>query len=1534
MELPTLDHTTRLDDLTPEQLDWLAARLAPEVQASDIPTVPRGAPLIPSFGQQRLWFLEMLGGQSPLYNIARSIRLTGPLDADALLAALTALVNRHEALRTFFVRGDDGPLQVVAPPLAPAGLPGWEVIDLSAEADPLDRAAALADEQARRPFPLDQAPMLRARLLRLSDAEHRLLLTIHHIAADGWSMGVILRDLAALYRAARTGTEPTLPPLAIHYADYAAWHRRWAEGPDLDPQWAFWRARLGRNREPLHLPADHPRTAAPGPAGAVASRAVDAELHAALTRLANEEQTTLFAVLLAAYDVLLHRYTGATDLLVGTPVANRGRIETQDLVGFFVNTLVMRTDLRGEPTFRALLARVRETVLGAVSNQDVPFERLVEELQPERDLSQSPLFNVWFALQPHEGRAFEMDGVAVAIDELDTGTAKFDLSLYAHELPGEGLRLVAEYSTELFEASTADRLLAHYETLLRGIVSDPDRRITELPLMGPMERAIVLEDWNDTDTPYPPTDTLHGLFEAQVRATPDAAALEFEGRTVSYRELDAWSAGIAAQLQAAGAGPGSVVGVCAHRSPELVAALLAALRAGAAYLPLDPDYPASRLAFMLEDARPAAVLAQPPLAPRLGALDVPAIPLLPEPPAGRHTPGEAAPDDTAYVIYTSGSTGRPKGVRVSHRAIANRLRWMQDEYRLAPDEAVLQKTPFSFDVSVWEFFWPLLAGARLVVARPDGHRDPRYLAELIAAAGVSTVHFVPSMLDAFLAQVEPVDLARCRSLRRVICSGEALSPRLAGAFFAATARAGIDPGLHNLYGPTEAAVDVSYWACSPADALAPTVPIGRPVANTRLYVLDRRGEPVPIGVPGELFIGGVQVAQGYLNRPELTAERFIPDPFRHRGDGRLYRTGDRARWRSDGAIEYLGRLDDQVKIRGFRIEPAEVEVALAEHAAVRAAAVAVRTAASGDARLVAYVVPDPDYRGDQDAAEAEAEQVAGWTAVYDEAYAEADRDPTFDTVSWVSSYTMEPIPAGEMREWVDGIVGRVRALAPERVLEIGCGTGMLLFPLAPGCAHYHGTDISAVVVDRLRRTVREHLPDARVTLEQRAADQFDGLQEGSFDLVLINSVVQYFPSVEYLLRVIRGAARLVRPGGSIVLGDVRSLPLLETFHASVQASRAPDDLGVAELRQRVARAVLQEEELVIDPALFPALAGHVPGIAGAEVLLKRGFARNEMARFRYDVILHVGDGATDRSDADPQVVEAPAGWLARNGHGPDLASFLAAAVPGSRARLTVRNLQNARLAADVALARALHAPDAPATLGELRALLATEPAGVEPEALFRGGEQNGYHVRVGWAASGRADRMDVSFEAPSAAGTADAPPAGPPPAGAPEPGWRAFANSPLLGRFARRVVPVLRGHLAERLPEHMVPTDIVLLDALPLTASGKLDRNALPEPTAERPATAFVAPATETERRLAEVWTEVLGVDRIGAADNFFDLGGHSLLATQVAVRLEHAFGIRLPLRALFEEQELAPLARRIDAARWEAGLTDAAADAWEVGEL
>ncbi|GEJ57771.1 hypothetical protein AMYX_25120 [Anaeromyxobacter diazotrophicus] len=898
---------------------------------------PEGEPRRASFAQQRLWFLDRLAPGSTRYNVPVAARLDGPLDVAALGRALAELVRRHEVLRTCFAEADGSPSPIVLE-AGPVPLPLEDLSSLPAG----EREAAArrrATDEAQRPFDLARGPVFRAHLFRLDPLAHLLLVTVHHVASDGWSAGVMTRELGELYRAFAAGRPSPLPELPLQYADYARWQRAWLTGEALEAQLGYWRERLAGAPALLALPTDRPRPPVASDRGGHVRFQVPTALAQAVLRVGRAEGATPFMTLLAAFQVLLGKLAGQEDVCVGTPIANRTRAELEGLVGFFVNTLVLRGDLSGDPSFRDLLVRTRDAALAAYAHQDVPFEMVVEALQPRRALSHSPLFQAMFALDDTPRAPLSLDGLTLTPAQPEGGAAAFDLTL---SLAGgaDGLEGDLEYNADLFDDETARRMLRQLQTLLAAIAAAPDRRLSSLPCMDEAERHRLVRTWSRNDAPAPLDPSFAARCEGWARRSPGACAVSFGGEALTYRELNARASALSRRLRTHGVRRGVRVGICAERSTEMVVAVLAVMKAGGAYVPLDPTYPAQRLAFMLEDAGLGLLLAQPHLRARLGSTTVQAMALDGsamaggEPTADEDGPG---PEDVAYAIYTSGSTGRPKAALLKHRGLVNLSEAQRVAFGLGPGSRVLQFSPFSFDASVWELAMALGNGATLCLAPQEVLGSATELTALMKEQRITHVTLPPSVL-AVLAPEELPELAT------VISAGEACTRELVERWA---------PGrrMWNAYGPTETTVCATMGPCSAEDARPPS--IGKPIANARAYVLDARQRPVPVGVPGELCIGGVGVAQGYLHRPELTAERFLPDPFEP--GGRIYRTGDLARWRADGTIEFLGRIDQQVKVRGFRIEPAEVEAALRRHPAVRECLVLAREDRPGDARLVAYV---------------------------------------------------------------------------------------------------------------------------------------------------------------------------------------------------------------------------------------------------------------------------------------------------------------------------------------------------------------------------------------------------------------------------------------------------------------------------------------------------------------------------------------------------------------------------------------------------
>lgn len=917
---------------------------------ASIPTIPgplRGQPQPLSYAQRRQWFLWRLDPSNTAYHVPAAVTLSGELDVEAMRAALRLLVDRHEALRTVFGPGADdtgeqtvlSALELTIPLLELSGIPA---------AERAGRADDLAAEMNGKPFDLTTGPLLRAAIIRLRPFEHRLVLVMHHIISDAMSVQILFDELGEIYASTKQQRPSSLGVLPIQYIDYAAWQRQRLETDALTRQLAYWRENLGNAHPVLDLPVDHPRTAQARYQAASIRVDLPESLADGLRCLARGRALTLPTVLLAAFQALLYRYTGQEDVRVGVPNANRHAPDTGAIVGFFVNTLVLRNLIDARQPLAQILHQAREAMLGAQAHPDVPFEHLVQALNPQRSLAHAPLFQALFNHLAQDAGLFERhSGLGAQRQDVCGQAAQFELALDSTERANGGIGVTFTYARELFEPATMDRMTGHYLAMLQAFITTPELAVADVALLSEAERT-ALFDWMTGPQSQETAETVHGLIERQAALEPDAVAVEFDGQVLTYAALNARANRLARHLIGRGVRPDGVVGVALERSLELVVALLAVLKAGGAYLPLDLEYPQERLTYMLSDSGAILVLTASALASRVPA--TPTVQQIAVDEMDLATESESNPsvrvngDLLAYVIYTSGSTGRPKGVGNRHQSLSNRLAWMQSAYGLGRGDRVLQKTPYGFDVSVWEFFWPLTVGARLIVARPGDHRDPERLLNLIRAHGVTTIHFVPSMLQVFL---DHPGIEACASLKRIVCSGEALPAQAQAGVFARLPQV----ALYNLYGPTEAAIDVTHWTCR-SDG-SPQVPIGQPIAGIHVSVLDTNLGVVAQGVVGELYLGGEGLARGYVNRPGLTAERFVADPF-GAPDSRLYRTGDLVRWNLDGQLEYQGRCDHQLKIRGLRVELGEIEAELLRQPEVKEAAMA-GDHRHGETRLVGYV---------------------------------------------------------------------------------------------------------------------------------------------------------------------------------------------------------------------------------------------------------------------------------------------------------------------------------------------------------------------------------------------------------------------------------------------------------------------------------------------------------------------------------------------------------------------------------------------------
>ncbi|NEN81345.1 non-ribosomal peptide synthetase [Paenibacillus elgii] len=1456
----------------------------------------RRGPLPLSFAQRRIWFLEQLVPGTPVYNIPGAVRLSGELNTDALKLALSEIIRRHEVFRTRFTVREAIPYQEIEE-LGACELP---VEDLSRlpEAEREAEAARLLSEEARTPFDLTCSRLLRARLIRLWENDHLLVICMHHIISDGWSLGVFQREFALLYEAYSQGQPSPLPELPIQYGDFSEWQRKRMEAGEYEEQLAYWRRQLAGLRSDGALPYDRTRSAVPTYRGERHYFELSEAQTEGLRHLAQNEGATLYMALLSVLKVLLYRYGQSPDISVGCPIANRNQAQIEGLIGFFVNTLVMRSQLGEDDDFPAVLRQVKRVALEAYDRQDVPFERLVEALQPDRDLSvSSPFFQTGFVFQNTPFPKTQLNGLELAPITVHNGMAPFDLLLSLTESEGKLIGFF-EYSTELFDAETVVRMTSHFQVLTDSILSNARLPVKRLALLPEEERRRVLTWGAAAKSPQPVTSCIHERFEQAAALTPKAVAVTYEGRSLTYAELDGRANALARRLRRLGVEAEVRVGIYLERSLELVVAILAVLKAGGAYVPLDPAYPKQRIAYIAGDAGLSLMLTQASLLDTLPDLDAPTIAVDDfDADAESQAPLELGTDPAqlAYVIYTSGSTGQPKGVLVEHRNVVRLFDETHAWFGFDRSDVWTLFHSHAFDFSVWEIWGALFYGGKLVVVPYLVSRSPESFHALLHSEGVTVLCQTPSAFRQLAQHEERQPTKMLEALRYVVFGGEALEMHTLKGWFDRHGDA--RPQLVNMYGITETTVHVTYRPLTLTDLEVRSSPIGIPIPDLSLYLLDRNLEPVPIGIAGEMYVGGAGVSRGYLNRPELTAERFVPDPFSGVSDATLYKTGDEARFLPSGELEFLGRNDHQVKIRGFRIELGEIEAALKQHAAVRDAVVAVKQDAMGHPQLVAYLI-------EKEADGHDVEITKQWEHVFDQTYENgADAEAAdFNIAGWNSLYDGRPLPAEDMREWVGATVKHLLDAKPKRVLELGCGTGLLLFRVAPACEHYMGTDISLTAIRRLE-TLTEKLP--QVSLRQQPAHHTEGIEPGSYDLVILNSVIQYFPSVEYFLEVLNAAVRAVRPGGTVFIGDVRSLPLQEAFYGSVEQFKARRALTPEERSSRVKERMEREHELLLDPQLFVKLAESKPQFAHAEIQWKRGSRCNELTRFRYDVLLRVS--ASEQRTVEPLLLP----WTSVR----DAESALQKLAGQDAEAVAIRGVPNARLRGFLE------------EVGE---------DAVDPMAFVELERSLPYDIAIHWAGPGREDRFDVICTRRDLSPDKRIVQTGSGKSKGSEE-WGAYANRPVKLAAPGGLSPELRSLLKERLPDYFIPSACVTVRTFPLTSNGKIDRAALPAPGRERPEleNPYVEPRTLLERRLAELWSSVLGIPQIGVLDSFFELGGHSLLATQLIFKLRDELSIEIPLRVLFETPTIEWMSAAVEAIQSGQGeLVASRLDLWSESSL
>lgn len=1429
-----------------------------------------------SAAQERMWFLERLYPSTSAYNVTSAMRLRGKLDIDALRYAIETLVERHPALRSCFPLAGEKPrcetkrhLQVALERIDPEL--GWDEQGSDVAPEAVERFAS-------RPFDLETGPLVRVGLMPLSAEDHLFVLVFHHLISDGWSLGILHSEIAGLYNGAVVGGSIELPPVGGDYAEYVGQERQRMEHGGLEEGLAFWADTL-EGLEPLEMPVDRPRPALQTFHG---DRHVGYLSLPALQRLehvARDCSSSLFMVLHAAFAVLLHRYSGQDDVAIGSPVANRSASDWSGVVGLLVNTVVLRSRLEDDPTFEGLLARCRDSTLDAIEHSDVPFESVVDRIRPERSLSHNPLFQVMFALQGKEAELPAFEGLESTLLDPNLGSTRFDLECTTWR-ESERLKIRLTYSCDLFDDATAERMLGHYLRLLEQISERPKAHIGSFDLLSEDERQTLLPRGAALKHDAL-ADDISALFDAQVERSPDAPALETASTSLTYRELQMAAERVAASLQSRGIGPEEVVAVRASREAEMVVAMLGVMKSGGALLPLDPAEPASRTRLLLADSGTRMVLTDDrvdaPLTDNVSCMTVA------EAEAEGHKWKRPTPsaDRLAYVIYTSGSSGTPKGVLVEHRNAVNTLIGCCEWFGFDSQDRFLCLASPTFDIFYFELLSPLLSGGSVRLVDRDELFDPARMCPILAQATV--MQAVPSLMKQAVEMLQAEEATAPR-MRYAITGGDAVPAPLPAAIAAVFPRAQVTV----LYGPTEAAMVCAGVKLSDPQAVTGH-PIGRPLPNVALRICDEEGGLVPAGVAGEICIGGPGVCRGYLDQSPGLAVKFIESE----GE-RFYRSGDRGRWRNDGELEFLGRLDEQVKVRGFRIEPGEIEATLESQANVREAAVV----ACGDEesrRLVAFAAFEHSPAERQAAAHRHTED---WRALFDSTHASvAGSGEEHDFTGWHSSYTRRPLPREHMEEWLSGCVDEIRERLPPhrrgkaRILEIGCGTGLVLLEMAGECDCYVGTDFSQAVLEGLRRRVRERKLTG-VELHRRDADSIGEFEDGEFDVVIVNSVAQYLPDLEHLDELLARALRCLRPGGFVFVGDVRNFALHEPFLVGVEA--AGGDWNRDELWERALQRRASERELLVNPTYFSKL-GKEDGIAHVDVSLRWGLHDNELNRYRFNAVIYAPGGNDARSVRE---------WVEWDSGEWSMAGLTDMLREGRVDTLGLASVSNALLASDLAeWARASGNGQPP-------------PANpVHPGQLRRMARQQGYDVATSWIRGSRFGRFEIVLSKQRQ----DA-------EGPPHWNWPLsdaqcdLANDPAGMQLAHESVTRAEASVAERLPAYMIPSAISAVDALPTTPNGKVDRIALSQRGAAL-IRGFAAgtvtssddvPVSETEIALAKTWEEVLGAQRLSRHANFFSSGGTSLLAIRVAVRLRGR-GIEVSAQDLFRHQTIAALAAAIE---------------------
>ncbi|TQV77374.1 amino acid adenylation domain-containing protein [Aliikangiella marina] len=1483
----------------------------------DIEAEGEGAKYVPwlSYAQQRLWFLDKLGGSSVQYNIPGRFQIFESINVPAFEKALNELIERHEVLRTHFSELNGEPRQViVCEYVLPFKFHDLEKLSDESKSKEINR---LIELEATTPFDLSKDLMLRVQLIKVGPKHFIVLYTQHHIASDGWSMRILQNELSSLYQAYRDGKPNPLEPLRIQYADYALWQKQWLEGSVLQEQKKYWLEQLSGIPNLHRLPLDKPRPLQQTYDASRFSQDIERSLSKQIIDFCKKHDITLYIFLQTIFAIIVARFSNEKDVVIGTPISGRTHNDVEGLIGFFVNSLVLRSNLKDNLSFMSFLAKNKETILDAFTNQHIPFEMLVENIRPERDLSYNPIFQILFVVQNNERGSWQSgEVVAEGKGTLKKGSpsnshfakTRFDLELHVNESDA-GISLRWVYNLKLFDSCSIENLSNSFCTLIENVFRDCSRiktkhaGIHELSLLSKSKELNTLYHWNDTDADYDRSIALHQLIELQASKNPNSIAVIDNDNEITFKTLNQEANRLANYLVVHGVKQSDVIGLCIHRSIDMVVAIFAILKAGAAYVPIDPQTPKSRIKFVLKDSGANIVIGNNATLALFTDLNINYLAL-----DDHHSRSEltkfshelafadrSSSNLLAYIIYTSGSTGTPKGVMVNHRNVINYIQHGKS-YLTENIVGAVVTTALVFDATVCSLFIPLCYGKYIELLDDDSASIDSLIDCIVDDSDDLLFKLTPSHLKAVLSN----DLleTNVKSEHVFVVGGEQLTTETASQWFDKFPLCSII----NEYGPTETTVGCCIHTCEKQAFSKPllreqnSVSIGNPINNTQLYVLNAHLQPQPDGVVGELYIGGDGVSNGYINQASLTARKFIPNPYAKRKGSRLYKTGDLVKRCHNGQLEFVKRVDEQVKVRGFRIELGDIECSISEHTDISSNAVIASGDGDSNQQLIAYLCPSNEYL-EKTSKETIKDNVNQWTEVFNDTYNEDDVPVIEANYSgWDSSYTMQAIEIEQMDEWLDATISVIQSLRPRNLLEIGCGTGLLLFRYASSCESVTAVDISKEALANVSKGISAKDWKHIELIQGDALSISESFHNRQFDCIVINSVAQYFPNRLYFETVLNNALSVLCEGGKLLLGDIRNLDLFTSHVCAVEQSRLTQSTTLSVFSNRVQRRIQQEQELLVSPSYFGNLKARFNTIAQVDIMVKRGVGDNEMNRYRYEVV--ITKKSKDANQDSRQQVE----WQNFTSR----SDFEALICNLDDHVAAISGIPNPRLDEDFALclglknwqsSRLIH-PQASA--GKLS--LTTQEKIDWLESQFRLAEDKGYKIAVTWSQSAK-DKLDVIISRDSL----------------PEVLARSeykesyLINYPRLDKIGSGLSKSVANHLLEKLPSYMLPSFFVVLEKLPLTINGKVNKKVLPLPNeTDIQKEKYVPPSNEVEQSLCEIWQNILNISKVGIHDNFFSLGGHSLLATRLISAIRQQFAAEIQIRMLFEAPTVATLAEVI----------------------